>query len=306
MDPGSMHYAGYKFAHFMPNAIAGISPMIKYLIEPSHATFLFVFLIIFSIIEFLAGLGLMLGFFSRLSGLGTALLSLGILLGSGWIGPTCLDEWQIGVAGIGGGLILFLAGGGPWSLDSVWQKKWPDIANKTYVKWLTSGDIFSENMKLIKKITFIFALVGIFITIYTNQAFYGGVWGKLHNPSKHPQVTITKPVLNPDGKLSLTLYRNAGPDTYGAFIIKIKIKDDKGGTIESFNADFLSKVKKEDIKNFYISKAHPGKYSLVVPLSSMAKIKLNPTTPLSLHSGKYTIEVTDVSGTNWHTSCEIK
>ncbi len=305
MDPDSMHYLGYKFAHFMPHAIAGVGPVIKYLIEPPHATLLFVFLVVFSIIELLVGLGLMFGFFSRLTGLGAAFLSLGILLGAGWLGPTCLDEWQIGVAGIGGGLALFLLGGGTWSLDYLWQRKWPALADKYWLKWLTSGDIFTGHLKSIKKLVFIFAAFGILITLYTNQAFNGGVYGKLHNPSKHPHIIISNSVLKTNGDLTLTLYRNSGPDTYGAFIVKIDVTDAKGETVEDFNEKYLAKIDKQSIKNFYLEKVHSGKYCLVVPLSAKSRITFKSVSPLSLNPGKYTINVMDVSGKTWHTKCSI-
>ena len=305
MDPDSMGYIGYKFSHMMPHAIGGVGPMIEYLIQPSHATLLFVFLFVFSMIELLVGLGLMLGFFSRLTGLGSALLSLGILLGAGWLGPTCLDEWQIGVAGIGGGLAIFILGGGTWSLDYLWQKKWPALADKYWLKWLTSGDIFTGHIHSIKKLVFVLAAVGILITLYTNQAFYGGVYGKLHNPSKHPHLILTDPVLNTNGDLTLTLYRNSGPDTYGAFIVKVAIKDAKGNIVENFNADYLSKINEKNIKNVFFEKSHSGKYSLVVPLSAKSRITFKSVSPLSLHPGKYTINVMDVSGKSWHTKCSI-
>jgi len=305
MDPDAMGYVGYKFAHMMPHAIGGVGPMIEYLIQPSHATLLFVFLFAFSMIELLVGLGLMLGFFSRLTGLGSALLSLGILLGAGWLGPTCLDEWQIGVAGIGGGLAIFILGGGTWSLDYLWQKKWPALADKYWLKWLTSGDVFTGHMKPIKKLVFIFAAFGLFITLYTNQTFYGGVYGKLHNPSKHPHLILSDPVLNTNGDLNLTLYRNSGPDTYGAFIVKVTVKDEKGNVVEDFNAEYLSKINERAIKNVFFEKIHSGKYCLVVPLAAKSRVTFKAVSTLSLHPGKYTINVMDVSGTIWHTKCSI-
>ena len=71
----------------------------------------------FTIIECLVGLMLMLGLLTRLAAVGVFSLALGILLGSGWLGTTCLDEWQIGILGMCAGLLLFLTGGGSCSLD---------------------------------------------------------------------------------------------------------------------------------------------------------------------------------------------
>jgi thiosulfate dehydrogenase [quinone] large subunit len=46
----------------------------------------------------------LLGLFTRPASLGVSSLALGILLGAGWLGTTCLDEWQIGVLGVAAGL----------------------------------------------------------------------------------------------------------------------------------------------------------------------------------------------------------
>ena len=103
-DPG---YIGVKFNHFLPNAL-GIKPVIEYLV--THPSELWWFMVAFTIIEFLVGLMLMLGLLTRLASVGVFCLALGILLGSGWLGTTCLDEWQIGILGMCAGLLLFLTG----------------------------------------------------------------------------------------------------------------------------------------------------------------------------------------------------
>lgn len=106
-DPG---YIGVKFNHFLPNAL-GIKPVIEYLV--THPSELWWFMVAFTIIEFLVGLMLMLGLLTRLASVGVFCLALGILLGSGWLGTTCLDEWQIGILGMCAGLLLFLTGAVP-------------------------------------------------------------------------------------------------------------------------------------------------------------------------------------------------
>ena len=56
--------------------------------------------------EAIVGLFIMLGLFTRLMSVGVFSLAMGILLGSGWLGTTCLDEWQIGVLGLAGGFTI--------------------------------------------------------------------------------------------------------------------------------------------------------------------------------------------------------
>src|SRR5690625_6866810 len=66
-------------------------------------------------------------------------LAMGILLGSGWIGTTCLDEWQIGVLGVASGFSLFFMGGGKYSLDEYFLRKKKPFTQKKYFSFLGSG-----------------------------------------------------------------------------------------------------------------------------------------------------------------------
>ena len=105
LDPEAAGYIGEKFNHFLPNAL-GIKPMIEYLVSNPDA--LWMAMVVFTIVEAIVGLLLMFGFFTRLMSIGVFFLAMGILLGSGWIGTTCLDEWQIGVLGVSSGSLIFL------------------------------------------------------------------------------------------------------------------------------------------------------------------------------------------------------
>ena len=104
--PDSAGYIGEKFNHFLPNSI-GIRPVIEYLV--STPDMLWWAMVIFTLVEGIVGLLYMLGFFTRLISIGVFSLATGILLGSGWLGTTCLDEWQIGILGVAAGFteILF-------------------------------------------------------------------------------------------------------------------------------------------------------------------------------------------------------
>lgn len=300
LDPNSPAYVGHKFNHFLPHAL-GVKSFIEYLIL--HPSFLYSFLITFTIIECLVGLALLLGFATRLASLGIVLLSWGILMGSGWIGTTCLDEWQIGAFGVAGGLVLLLTGSGPWSLDAVWQKKWPMAAEKNWLKYLTSGALETGKAS---KLAMVFSVFAIVLTLFTNQAFFSGVWGKPHNPSKQPHITLSNISLQENGDLKLNLYRDGGPDTYGAFIIDIKVKNSKGNIVEDFSSDRLAKIAASNIKNQYLNKIQPGQYALLAPLGAKATISLSSTMNHPIPEDQYSIIVTDVSGLQWEGTAAVK
>ncbi len=301
MNPDSPAFLGHKFNTFLPQAL-WIKPVLDYLL--THADLLFVFLIIFTIIEGLVGLFLILGFASRISGMMVSILSFGILLGSGWLGSTCLDEWQIGNFGIASGMIIFFFGGGSWSFDNLFYRKKYSSQRKISA-WFTSGPLpLNYDPEKLSRLATIFSIIAIGITLYTNQAFHGGVWGKLHNDSKKPHIVISDIKWDNFNNLEFTLFRDKGPDTYGAFIIEMNIKNANGEKIMRFGSDELKLINQSQIENVYPNKIKPGAYGIEVPLGGKGKINLD-TKDMIFQNGKYTLEVFDVSGAKWSSEFQV-
>lgn len=123
LNPHSSAYVGGKLITFLPHAWAPIRGTLEYVLL--HPALLYEFLIFFTAMEALFGLLMMLGLFTRLSGLALALLSWGIGLGAGWLGPTCVDEWQIAVVE-GAAAFMFIFTGSRWlSLDQLLSSRFP-------------------------------------------------------------------------------------------------------------------------------------------------------------------------------------
>lgn len=293
--PDTAGYIGEKFNHFLPNSI-GIRPLIEYLV--STPDILWWAMVVFTLIEGIVGLLFILGFFTRLMSLGVLGLATGILLGSGWLGTTCLDEWQIGILGIAAGFTIFLSGGGKYSLDYVFEKKYTLNRKIKWLSWFTSGTL-PATTKLISRISIAGAIVISLLTLYTNQEFHNGVWGPLHNKSVKPKIEISNAQLN-NHTLSFDVFRVEGADVYGSFLIGITLKDSSGKTILEKNAEELANFPVQDIYNYYIAKVAPGKHSLIIPLGSKATLTLNDTVIANLPKGKYEVMLTDISGLTWN------
>lgn len=293
--PDTAGYIGEKFNHFLPNSI-GIRPLIEYLV--STPDILWWAMVVFTLIEGIVGLLFILGFFTRLMSLGVLGLATGILLGSGWLGTTCLDEWQIGILGIAAGFTIFLSGGGKYSLDYVFEKKYTLNRKIKWLSWFTSGTL-PATTKLISRISVAGAIVISLLTLYTNQEFHNGVWGPLHNKSVKPKIEISNAQLN-NHTLSFDVFRVEGADVYGSFLIGITLKDSSGKTILEKNAEELANFPAQDIYNYYIAKVAPGKHSLIIPLGSKATLTLNDTVIANLPKGKYEVVLTDISGLTWN------
>ncbi|MEE6126234.1 TQO small subunit DoxD [Chryseobacterium arthrosphaerae] len=289
--PDEKGYIGEKFNHFLPNAL-GIKPIIEYLV--THPDALQRSMMIFTIIEAIVGLFIIFGLLTRLMSIGIFSLALGILLGSGWLGTTCLDEWQIGVLGIAGGFVLFLTGSGPYSLDYFFIKKKKNFTQTGWFSWLGSGNLPVSRPKAV---VLAGSLVIFGLTLYTNQYFHGGVWGTLHNKSVKPRVEISN-ISHNNSDLQFEIYRTEGADVYGSFLIGIHILDKNGNILKEMDHQELSKFSEDHIQNHYVAKVKPGKHSLVIPLGAKANISIGIRDILQKEQ-IHMLKLIDISGIEW-------
>lgn len=289
-DPG---YIGVKFNHFLPNAL-GIKPMIEYLV--THPSELWWFMAAFTVIEFFVGLMLMLGLLTRLASAGVFFLALGILLGSGWLGTTCVDEWQIGILGMCAGLLLFLTGGGTCSLDGKLARLPLAARHSSLFAWMGSGPL-PLGYRSIAGVSVLSAVFMMAVALGTNQFFHGGVWGPLHNKSVKPLLEISGASLA-DQDLRFTVFRTEGVDTYGSFLVRIRLTDGQGNTLWRMEADRLSNLSPAAIENAYLARVKPGAFGLVVPLGAKAALTL-PVVLTAVPAEPVSVILTDVSGKEW-------
>ncbi len=294
LDPDEAGYIGEKFNHFLPNAL-GIKPMIEYLV--THPETLWLTMLIFTLVEGVVGLCIMLGLFTRIMSIGVFGLALGILLGAGWIGTTCLDEWQIGVLGIATGFTIYFTGGGIFSVDYWLLKKNFSFTKSNWFGFAGSGKL-NLNLSQLKKIQGIGALLIVGLTLFTNQYFHGGLFGKLHNKSVKPKLEITHASVSPN-QLEFTVFRTEGVDVYGSFLIGISLTKSNGEVVFELKGDQLAALPPHSINNHYIAKVKPGKHSLVIPLGSKANLQLEDKQFFPSKNEVYTLTLTDISGVEW-------
>lgn len=298
LDPESAGYIGEKFNNFLPNAL-GIQPLIRYLLE--HPDLLYANMVIFTIVEGVVGLALIFGFMTRLASIGATGLAMGILLGAGWLGTTCLDEWQIGVFGLITGSTLFFTGAGSWSIDSLIARKKPEMSGKKWFRRLFSGDLEADlGVRRTKKLTIGAAFLMFGIALYTNQAFHGGLWGSLHNPSKNPHLMLKEAELG-DDKLRFEVMRDKGIDTYGSFVIEARLEGADGKVLQRWDQKALRDVPDDAIQNRYIAEIDTAPHGLKFPVGALAGISF-PVNGGGFGTKELRLVLEDVSGETWSTA----
>ena len=292
LNPEEAGYIGEKFNHFLPNAL-GIDGIIEYLV--SNPEVLWWAMAAFTIIEGIVGLFIMLGMFTRVMSFGVFSLAMGILLGSGWIGTTCLDEWQIGVLGLASGFMLFFTGSGYYSMDKYFMDKKFKFTQTKWFPYVGSGVLPIKN---IKKIVLTGALGILLLTLYTNQHFHGGVFGTLHNKSVKPKIEISNASIQ-QNQLKFEIYRVEGADVYGSFLIGIQLLDEAGNIVLEKDGEDLAQYPLTHIENHYVAKVKPGAHSLIIPLGAKADMTIDLQNVAELSGSTYTLKLIDISGVEW-------
>ncbi|MGM0532314.1 MAG: TQO small subunit DoxD [Bacteroidota bacterium] len=290
----SAQWLGHKINTFYPHSNGLFKSMLEHFVENPDAMNVFTW--VFTISELLAGILLFAGFLSRLSGLLLVGLSIGLMHTAGWLGPTCLDEWQISSLLVTIGLVITLFGSGRYSLDSLISYKKPALLERKWWKILALP-LPDENRTLFNRLVYFLSGAVFLYVLLMNQVHHGGLWGKLHNYSKFPDIQVTQFEKLRDHSFQLNLYRDKGPETYGSFLIRLDVIRNKGDTLHTFNNRYMQNIKKESIDNQYINKIQPGENSLLVPLGAKADVTFRLPEGKKLIKGQeYTFVFTDISG----------
>jgi thiosulfate dehydrogenase [quinone] large subunit len=298
LDPSSHAYMAYKMNHAVPGAIFGTGQALSYVLH--HPTLMYVSIIIFTLVELVVGVGLILGFMTRFLGLVSIGLALSLMLMFGWLGSTCVDEWTMASDSFAMGLGIMIAGGGSWwSLDHWIARQFPALAERRWFPWMFSGPLPIPSLMRLAKI------LGVLAIVFT-VGFYGYLRGAVYSPltartnPKHHHIALSHPKLTPDGDLTVDAYVNAGPDTQGAYVIQAAILNGAGQVVETWDGKTLSDLPATDIVNdFAYSHFKPTKYGLIGILGARATITLPHHDSLTLQAGSYSLVLSSIDGKKW-------
>ncbi|MCL4318868.1 MAG: hypothetical protein M1596_03100 [Firmicutes bacterium] len=146
-------------------------------------------------------------------------------------------------------------------------------------------------------------IIAVIVSLLAYQLEHHGLWGKLINYSKTPQISLAGTGITSQD-VSLGLYRTEGPATYGAFIVQVTLEGVNGHrSWEVWGPKSLASLPHSALSNrYHFQKVNRGPWGLIVPLAAKAQVRLplNAYAVRQLKDAKRArIIVQDVSGIHW-------
>ncbi len=296
LDPHAHTWMANKLQSGMPGAILGMQPILSFLLQ--HFYLLYTSIIIFSLVELISGLALVVGCFTRLAGLITAGVSLTLMLIFGWQGSTCMDEWTMAVSNLAMGLTLVLAGSPVYSIDSLLLHRYPTLFRSGWFTCLASGP---WPLKRLRRLGMVFAIFTILFTLLTYNYYRGAIFSPYHAgpvSGMDHSIKLSTGKINANGTVTFSAYVNAGTPAEPSNIIRIELIAQNGALVEIWTAKDLSALPASQIKNTYAyNQITTGPNGLVAPVSAKAEITLAPDQPsLKLPAGNYQLQLYTING----------
>lgn len=304
LDPSAPHWMANKFQSAMPGAILGTDHIIAWLLQ--HFAALYTGLIVFSALELLCGLGLMAGFLTRLSALGTACFSIVLMLMFGWQGATCIDEWTMAACNLAMGATLMFAGAGAFSLDNLLLARFPHLADRGWFRWICGSlPLPLSGAAFLRLSLAVFAATAIF-NVGTYSYYRGSVLTPYHegptNPSKH-HFSLTDLRVFPDGSVRFHIALDGGTPEAPAHIMEASLRDRGGNVIERWDMIRLAQEPAGAIVNdFAYNRFKADRFGLNAEMGASATISLKTTGRLTKASAPLHLEILDIDGRSFRST----
>ena len=298
------HWMAYKFQTAMPGAILGTDHLVAFLLH--HFTLLYAGVIIFSAIELVSGLMLIVGLYTRLAALATIGLSFVLMLLFGWQGATCIDEWTMAASNFAMAITLFLAGGGAYSIDNWLLSRKPGLAQNGLFRWFGGALPLPVSEDAFKKLALTLFWIAVVFIVATYSYYRGSVFTPFHggpvSPAKH-HWKLDSARLQKDGSVIFHAYVDAGTAAEASNVLEaMLVNTSTGKPVEKWNCSALSSLPKSAFSNdFAYQQIHAGKFGITGPVGAMATVRLPSTIPSgeSIGHGSYILELISVNGHVW-------
>lgn len=298
LDPDVAGFVANKLMHAMPGSL---SPgIIEWVVL--HGGFLLFMVWFWTLLELVVGVGLILGFATRLLAFASVGINVSLMFIFGWMGSTCLDEWTMASAGFAMSTTLMLTGGGIWSVDQWLSNRWPALGEQPWFRLLCSGPLSLEGTR--RWGTWL-GIVSIVFTVGFYQYLHGAVFSPLHARVNfhHYELKLDAIQADADGQIHFSAYVNAGPDTGKLYLIASQVENAQGKVVEQWNGKQLSALPKTAIVNRFTQPWASQFKSTAYGIGGVTGAKAHISLPgqNALPSGSYTLRLTDINGKLWTT-----
>jgi thiosulfate dehydrogenase [quinone] large subunit len=299
LDPHAPHWMAYKFQTAMPGALFGLDHLIAFMLQ--HFYVLYVGVIVFSAVELVFGLMLMVGLLTRLAALVSMLLSVVLMALFGWQGATCIDEWTMAACNLAMGTTLLLAGGSAYSIDNVLLRIRPALSGKAWFQWMGGSLPLPQSDRASRTLALaLFVFVAAY-NIGTYSYFRGSVVTPFHSGPISPTVhhlTMRDGKLLADGQVRFHVYLDAGTPEAPVHIVEAALLGSDGTVIQHWDASALSTLPKDAFSNdFAYNQFAAGPYGIRASMGAAATITLPPVPHSNVSQDtRVTLRLTDVDG----------
>ena len=304
LDPNAPSWMANKLQTAMPGALFGLDRALAFLLN--HFWLLYAAILLFSAVELIVGFALMAGLLTRLAALASIGLSISLMLLFGWQGGTCVDEWTMASCNVAMGATLMLAGSAAYSLDNVWLRRDPALAQTAWFRWCggslkppLSNDRF-RNLAL-ALLAFVLAFdVGLY-SYYRGSVLTPYHGGPVSAASHH--LTLSDAAILADGGVRFTIALDGGTPAVPAHVMQAEIVSADGKPLATWDWRALSALSASAIVNaFPYNRFRPGAYGLEAGMGAKAIVTLPPpASAISPMSGAR-LRVTDVDGRTFTSS----
>jgi uncharacterized membrane protein YphA (DoxX/SURF4 family) len=307
LDPHAPHWMAYKFQTAMPGALFGLDHLVAFMLQ--HFYVLYVGVILFSAVELVFGLMLMIGLFTRLAALVSMLLSVVLMALFGWQGATCIDEWTMAACNLAMGTTLLLAGGSAYSVDNVLLRIRPALSGKAWFQWMGGSLSLPLSERAFRNLALaLFAFV-VAYNVGTYNYFRGSVVTPFHGGPVSPTVhhlTMQDGTLLADGQVNFHVYLDGGTPEAPAHVVDATLLGPDRKVIEHWDAAALSSLPKSAFANdFAYNQFAAGPYGIRASMGAAATVTLPPLPHTDVSPGTpVTLRLTDVDGRSFTTRLE--
>lgn len=300
LNPDVSGYVAAKLMHAMPGSI--FPDLIQWIVQ--HGSFLHFMVWFWTLVELVVGVGLIIGFATRLLAFASAGLNISLMMIFGWMGSTCVDEWTMAAAGFAMGTLLMLTGGGSWSVDQWLARRHPEMGERGWFRLLFSGHLPYETTR---KWSIWLGIISIVFTVGSYQYLHGATFSPLHARVNfhHYHLSMDQLQVQPDGAVNVNAYIDAGPDTGKLYLIGAELLDSSGNALEQWSGKQLTALPATSIVNRFTqpwaSQFKPTAYGIGGVVGAKATIRL-PGSAVAIPPGSgYSLRLTTIDGKHWST-----